>query len=71
MHNPKHFNQTVSDPVNDDVIGVNNNFTRTRYSACPEKIGVLCGMLKIVLYPIKEAVCGVLIVLTDGIQNFL
>jgi len=71
MNDVHHLDTGCRDPVENNVVWMRHNFTHARYSlAWLEKVGMLCRMLKIVLYPIKKVFCGLLVVLTDGIQNF-
>ena len=71
MNDVHHLNAGCRDPVENDIVWMRHDFTHARYAlARLEKIGMLCRMLKIVLYPIKKTFCGLLVVLTDGVQNF-
>ena len=71
MNDVHHLNTGCRDTVENDVVWVRYDFTHAGYAlAWLEKVGVLCRMLKIVLYPIKKPFCSLLVVFTDGIQNF-
>ncbi len=71
MNNAHNLNSGCCDPVENDIIGMRHDFAHAWYSlAWLEKVGMLCHMFKIVLYPIKKAFCGLLVVLADGMQNF-